>query len=161
MELAILLSLAASLCTAISSVCQRLGARHLEQCGEMRDFDAWLVFRLARPPMRLLGFAYMIAGFCTVAMLLTLHAIAPGPLAASQPGFTIGDPLTAILLGVFVFKESLGTSPGALAAEVAGLVVLALGVRTLSGSALITHTTQPRRPASGEAISRELTRRSR
>ncbi len=48
MELAILLSLAASVCTATFSVCQRLGARHLEQCGEMRGFDALLVFRLAR-----------------------------------------------------------------------------------------------------------------
>jgi drug/metabolite transporter (DMT)-like permease len=220
MELAILLSLAASLCTATSSICQRLGARHLEQSGEMRGFDAWLVFRLARQPTWLLGFACMIAGFAfqvaalhfgplalvqpimamellfvfgylalrsggsrrtrwrewaaavamsvyalmavgTRAMLLTSHAMAAGPLAASQPGFTIGDPVTAILLGAFVFKESLGTSPGALAAEVAGLVVLALGVWTLSRSALITHTTQPRRAASGEAISRELTRRSR
>ncbi len=292
MELAILLSLAASLCTATSSVCQRLGARRLEQCGQMRGFDAWLVFRLARQPAWLLGFACMLAGFAfqvsalhfgplalvqpilavellfvfgylalraggtrpgalagvgrrgrdvrghqrvsprgradrraastprpalwwlagagtavaaaiavavargggavasrrlpghrdrhhlglprgrhqgaelahsggpaaiftnwsvyvlmgvgAAAMLLTSHAIAAGPLAASQPGFTIGDPVTAILLGAFVFNERLATSPAALAAEVAGLVVLALGVRTLSRSALITETTGPR-----------------
>jgi hypothetical protein len=130
MELAIVLSLAASVCTATSSVCQRLGARHLERCGEMRGFDAWLVFRLARQPTWL-------------------------------PGFTIGDPATAILLGVFVFQERLASSPAALAAEVAGLVVLVLGVWTLSGSKLITHTTQPRRPEAGESKNRELTRRSR
>jgi hypothetical protein len=92
----------------------------------MRGFDAWLVFRLARQPTWLSGFACVIAGFGTVSMLVTSHAIAAGPLAASKPGFTIGDPVTAVLLGVFV-----------------------------------THTTQPRRPAPGEAISRELTRRSR
>jgi drug/metabolite transporter (DMT)-like permease len=309
MELAILLSLAASVCTATSSICQRLGARHLEQCGDMRGFDALLVFRLARQPVWLLGFACMLAGFAlqvsalhfgplalvqpilavellfvfsylalrsgaqgnrarwrewgaviamsagisvflraaaptggqdhapaalwwlaggatavaaaiaiaasrggsptrraaclgiatgivwgflaavikelsshtsggpaaiftnwsayvligvgTLAMLLTSHAMAAGPLAASQPGFTIGDPVTAVLLGVFIFKERLGTSPGALAAEVVGLVVLALGVWTLSGSALITDSTQPRRPEAGEATTRELTRRSR
>jgi drug/metabolite transporter (DMT)-like permease len=307
MELAILLSLVASLCTATSSVCQRLGARHLERCGEMRGFDAWLVFRLARQPVWLLGFVSMLAGFgfqitalrygplalvqpilavellfvfgylalrsggtrrtrwrewgaalamsagisvflraaaptggqdhapgtlwwlagagtavavviavavsrggsparraaClgiatgvtwgflaavikelsshlsggpaaiftnwsvyvlmgvgTLAMLLTSHAIAAGPLAASQPGFTIGDPVTAILLGAFLFSERLGTSPAALAAEVVGLVVLALGVRTLSGSALITETTKPPRPEAGEAQDRELTWRS-
>jgi hypothetical protein len=40
MELAIALSLAASVCTATSSVCQRLGARHLERCGEMRGYLA-------------------------------------------------------------------------------------------------------------------------
>jgi hypothetical protein len=44
MELAILLSVAASFCTATSSVCQRLGARTVKVTG----FDPWLVFRLAR-----------------------------------------------------------------------------------------------------------------
>jgi drug/metabolite transporter (DMT)-like permease len=307
MTLAILLSLVASLCTATSSICQRLGARHIERCGEMRGFDAWLVFRLARQPVWLLGFVSMLAGFgfqitalrygplalvqpilavellfvfgylalrsggtrrtrwrewgaalamsvgisvflraaaptggqdhapatqwwlagaatavaaCIavavsrggsptrraaslgvatgvtwgflaavikelsshlsggpaaiftnwsayvlmgvgiLAMLLTSHAIAAGPLAASQPGFTIGDPVTAILLGAFLFSERLGASPGALAAEVAGLVVLALGVWTLSGSALITESTKPPAPGAGEAQNRELTRRS-
>jgi drug/metabolite transporter (DMT)-like permease len=307
MDLAVVLSLAASLCTATSSVCQRLGAQRLERCGEMRGFDAWLVFRLARQPAWLLGFASMLAGFVfqisalrlgplalvqpilaaellfvfgylalrsggtirthwrewaaaiamsagisvflraaaptggqehapamlwwlagagtavaaavavaasrggspsrraaclgiatgvtwgflaavikelsshvsggptaiftnwsvyvlmgvgAAAMLLTSHAMAAGPLAASQPGFTIGDPVTAILLGAFLFSERLGTSPAALAAEVAGLVVLALGVRTLSGSALITGPPQPPRPETGEAKSPELTRRS-
>jgi|HubBroStandDraft_2_1064218.scaffolds.fasta_scaffold956780_2 hypothetical protein len=124
MELAILLSLAASVCTATSSVCQRLGARHLERCGEMRGFDALLVFRLARQPTWPLGFACVMTA------------------------------------GIFVFQERLATSPAAMAAEVAGLIVLALGVRTLSGSELITHTTQPRRPEAGEATNRELTRRS-
>ena len=73
MELAILLSLAASLCTATSSVCQRLGAQHLEAqhleaqhleaqhldhngSAQVPGFDAWLVFRLARQPTWLLGF---------------------------------------------------------------------------------------------------------
>ena len=306
MELAIVLALTASLFTATSSVCQRLGARHLERCGEMRGFDVWLVFRLARQPAWLLGFVCMLAGFgfqisalrfgplalvqpilavellfvfgylalrsggtrqtrwrewgaaiamsagisvflraaaptggqdhapaglwwlagagtavavaiavavsrggsptrraaClgiatgvtwgflaavikelsshlsggltaiftnwsvyvlmgvgTLAMLLTSHAMAAGPLAASQPGFTIGDPVTAILLGAFVFSEHLATSPAALAAEVAGLVVLALGVWTLSGSTLITGTTttKPLRPEAGEAKNPELT----
>ena len=132
----------------------------------MRGFDALLVFRLARQPAWLLGFACMLAGFAfQVSALrfgpLTSHAMAAGPLAASQPGFTTGDPVTAILLGVFLFNERLGTSPAAMAAEVAGLLVLALGVWTLSGSALITDTTQPRRTGAGEAESRELTRRSR
>jgi hypothetical protein len=59
MELAILLSVAASFCTATSSVCQRLGARTVKVTG----FDPWLVFRLARQPVWLLGFASMLAGF--------------------------------------------------------------------------------------------------
>jgi hypothetical protein len=104
---------------------------------------------------------YVLMGVGTLAMLLTSHAMAAGPLAASQPGFTIGDPVTAILLGAFLFSEHLATSPGALAAEVAGLVVLALGVWTLSGSTLITGTTtEPLRPETGEAKDPELTGRS-
>ena len=46
--------------------------------------------------------------------LLVSHALAAGPLAASQPGFTIGDPMTAALLGVFLFDESLRTGAAAL-----------------------------------------------
>ena len=53
MEKAILLAVAASLCTATASVCQRIGARSSETAG----FDVWLVFRLARQPVWLLGVA--------------------------------------------------------------------------------------------------------
>jgi drug/metabolite transporter (DMT)-like permease len=308
MELAILLSLAASICTATSSICQRLGARHLEAGGhQVHGFDLWLVFRLATQPVWLLGFAAMIAGFVlqvaalhfgplalvqpiltvellfvfgylamhtrcrgmrwhewlaaaamsagvsvflraaspsagqphapalswwlgglataaaasaaiaasrggsdtrraaflgvatgvswgfiaavskelsshivggpaaiftnwsvyvliaagSAVMLLTSHAMAAGPLAASQPGFTLGDPITAILLGSFLFSETLQTSPAALAAQVLGLAVLALGVWALSRSDLITGhaAAQPGGPAQRPA-ERELTRRS-
>jgi drug/metabolite transporter (DMT)-like permease len=299
MELAVLLSVAASFFTATSSVCQRLGARSVTVTG----FDPWLVFRLARRPVWLLGFASMLAGFglqvvalhygplalvqpilatellfvfaylavvtamrqhrrvqvrdwlAAVAMsggislflgsaapsggrshapaslwwlagliiggcvvlavflstrlssagpgapsdreatarravhraailgaatgvawgfvaavikelsshigqgvgavfsnwavyvllvtgaatfLLVSHALAAGPLAASQPGFTIGDPITAALLGVFLFDESLRTGAAALAGEVAGLAILVAGVVALSHSRLIT-----------------------
>jgi hypothetical protein len=74
MEKAVLLAVAASLCTATASVCQRAGARNT---GPAAGFDARLIVRLA------------------ATMLLAAHALASGPLAASQPGFTILDPLTA------------------------------------------------------------------
>ena len=52
MEVAILLSLAASFCTATSSVCQRLGARNLDAREPgVTGFDPLLVFRLARRPV--------------------------------------------------------------------------------------------------------------
>jgi hypothetical protein len=93
---------------------------------------------------------YALAVTGAVAMLLTSHAMAAGPLAASQPGFTIGDPVIAILLGALLFGEHLGASPAALAAEVLGLIVLAIGVWTLSGSELITATSRrPESPAGG------------
>ena len=72
------------------------------------------------------------------AMLLASHALAAGPLAASQPGFTIGDPLTAALLGAFLFGESMRTGAVALVWELAGLAVLVAGVAALSHSRLIT-----------------------
>jgi drug/metabolite transporter (DMT)-like permease len=76
MEKAILLAVAASLCTATASVCQRLGARTSEPAG----FDPWLVFRLARRPVWLLGVASMILGFGF--QLTALHF---GALALVQP----------------------------------------------------------------------------
>ena len=76
MEKAILLASAASLCTATASVCQRLGARSNETTG----FDVWLVFRLARRPVWLLGVASMILGFA-----FQLSALHYGELALVQP----------------------------------------------------------------------------
>jgi drug/metabolite transporter (DMT)-like permease len=76
MEKAILLALAASLCTATASVCQRKGAMTADTPG----FDVWLVFRLARQPVWLLGVGTMILGF-----LLQLTALHFGALALVQP----------------------------------------------------------------------------
>ena len=87
------------------------------------------------------AYALMAAG--AAAMLLTAHAMAAGPLAASQPGFTIFDPVTATLLGVFLFGEHLGNSPPDLAAELAGLVLLAGGAWALSRSELVVDYRDP------------------
>jgi drug/metabolite transporter (DMT)-like permease len=76
LEKAILLALVASFCTATSSVCQRLGARR----NPTAHFDAWLVFRLARQPIWLLGVGSMILGF-----LFQISALRFGPLALVQP----------------------------------------------------------------------------
>ena len=76
MEKAILFAVMASFCTATASVCQRIGARSSESAG----FDIWLVFRLARRPIWLLGVGSMIGGF-----LFQLTALRYGPLALVQP----------------------------------------------------------------------------
>jgi hypothetical protein len=86
---------------------------------------------------------YVLAVTGAAAFLLVSHALASGPLAASQPGFTILDPLTASLLGLFLFGESMRTGQLALAGEVAGLGVLAAGVVALSRSRLITGDEHP------------------
>jgi len=82
------------------------------------------------------AYALMAAG--AAGMLLTAHAMAAGPLAASQPGLTVSDPVTATLLGVLVFGEHLANSPWDLAAEFLGLALLAGGAWALSQSRLVT-----------------------
>ena len=76
MEKALLLAIAASLCTATASVCQRLGAKS----DQTAAFDVWLVFRLARRQAWLLGIASMILGFA-----FQLSALRYGALALVQP----------------------------------------------------------------------------
>jgi drug/metabolite transporter (DMT)-like permease len=95
MDKAIALALAASVCTATSSVCQRLGARSTSQT---KGLDVWLLFRLARRPIWLLGIASMILGF--VFQLTALHY---GALALVQPILSLE------LLFVFGYMAVLGS----------------------------------------------------
>jgi hypothetical protein len=95
MENAILLSLLASLCTATSSVCQRIGARS----DEAEGFDLRLLWRLARRPVWLLGLASMILGFA-----FQISALHFGPLALVQPVLALE------LLFVFAYMALLGRS---------------------------------------------------
>src|SRR5437899_952386 len=77
MDKAVLLAVAAALCTATASVCQRAGARNT---GPTAGFDARLIVRLARQPAWLLGIAAMIGGF-----IFQLTALRFGELALVQP----------------------------------------------------------------------------
>lgn len=81
---------------------------------------------------------YVLISVGATTLLLASHALAAGPLAASQPGFTILDPLSATLLGIFLFSEHIQASPPALAGEGLGLLLLITGVTVLSHSRLIT-----------------------
>ena len=92
---------------------------------------------------------YVLMAAGAAAMLLTAHAMAAGPLAASQPGFTLLDPLTATILGVALYREDVDTSPAALAAQAVALVALAVGARALSRGALLDAATVP--PGGGGA----------
>ena len=107
MEKAILLAAAACCCTAAASVCQRMGAKNSQT-------------------------SLIAAGAAT--MLLASHALAAGPLAAAQPGFTILDPLSASLLGVFLFGEHIRTGAADLAGEALALGVVIGAAVTLSRS---------------------------
>lgn len=87
---------------------------------------------------------YVLVVVGAASLMLASHALAAGPLAASQPGFTILDPLSATLLGMFLFNEHIQTSPLHLAGVALGLALLAVGVTALSHSHLIADGGQPR-----------------
>ena len=80
---------------------------------------------------------YVLVAAGAATMLLASHALAAGPLAASQPGFTILDPLTASLLGVFLFGEHIQTRPWNLAGEALALALVIAGASVLSRSCFI------------------------
>src|SRR2546430_5273909 len=75
MDKAILLAVAASVCTATASLCQRKGAKDNETAG----FDARLVVRLAPRPLRLLGIAPVIGGGVFPTTPPAPRPPAPGP----------------------------------------------------------------------------------
>ena len=106
---------------------------------------------------------YLLLAAGAATMLLASHALAAGPLAASQPGFTILDPLAASLLGVFLFGEHIQTGAGALAGEALALAVVIAGAAALSRSSLIAgenapaagqHQAAPSRAASSASATR-------
>ena len=80
---------------------------------------------------------YVLVLVGAASMLLSTHAFQAGPLAASQPGFTIVDPLVASLLGVFIFKEHFQTAPVDVVVEGVALVALVAGVVAISRSRLV------------------------
>lgn len=71
------------------------------------------------------------------AFFLVSNAFQAGPLAASQPGLTIVDPLVASFLGVFLFGDHIRHDPVDLLGEAVALVVLVAGVVMLSRSSLV------------------------
>jgi drug/metabolite transporter (DMT)-like permease len=149
METAILLAVAASLCTATSSVCQRMAAKSSQATG----FDAQLVFRLARRPVWLLGIASMILGFIFQLTALHFGALAlVQPILAAELLFVFGylavagsgrvkrrDWLAAAVMsaGIGVFLRVASPSGGRLHAPgsswlVAGLVVVGVALMALA-----------------------------
>ncbi len=96
---------------------------------------------------------YVLIGTGAGSLLIASHALAAGPLAASQPGFTIVDPLAASLLGMFVFGEHVEAGVTDLAGEALALALLLTGVVVLSHSRLVQGETEsapaPARPQTG------------
>jgi drug/metabolite transporter (DMT)-like permease len=97
---------------------------------------------------------YVLVGAGAASLLLASHALAAGPLAASQPGFTILDPLSASLLGLFVFGEHFQAGTVDLALEALALALLVGGVSALSHSHLIVGEEETRTAAAFDEAGR-------
>lgn len=80
-------------------------------------------------------YALVVSG--AVGMFLVSNAFQAGPLAASQPGLTIVEPVVASLLGVTLFGEHIRNGVGELCAESVLLVVLVGSVVLLSKSPIV------------------------
>ena len=76
-------------------------------------------------------------------LILASHALASGPLAASQPGFTILDPLWASLLGLFLYGERIHAGVLDLVLEALALALIIAGVSALSHSHLVAGENRP------------------
>jgi drug/metabolite transporter (DMT)-like permease len=98
---------------------------------------------------------YLLIAAGAATMLLASHALAAGPLAASQPGFTILDPLSAGLLGVFLFGEHIRTGTADLAGEALALAAVIAAAAALSHSCHIagenSHPSDPVKPTVSSA----------
>lgn len=71
---------------------------------------------------------YVLAAVGMVALWLMESAFNAGPLHASLPAITAGEPISGIALGIVVFGDKLHTSPGLLAVQAAGFAALIAGV---------------------------------
>jgi len=72
--------------------------------------------------------AYALVGAGALGTWLTQNAFSAGPLQASLPAISAGEPLIGILLGVIVFGDRIQISPGLLAIQAGGVAALVVGV---------------------------------
>ena len=72
--------------------------------------------------------AYSLVATGAVGLLLMQSAFSAGPLHASLPTITAGEPVAGILLGIVVFGDQISLSPASLAMHAGGLAALVVGV---------------------------------
>ena len=80
---------------------------------------------------------YALLASGAVAMFLVSNAFQAGPLAASQPGLTIVEPVVASLLGITLFGEHVRSGTWELCAEAILVAVLVGSVVLLSRSRIV------------------------
>ncbi len=96
------------------------------------------------------GLAYALVGACEGGRhLADAERVSAGPLQASLPAISAGEPLIGILLGVIVFGDRIQISPGLLAIQAGGVAALVVGVVMVASdpalSQLREQASKPRR----------------
>ena len=72
--------------------------------------------------------AYSLVAVGVIALWLMQSAFSSAPLHASLPGVTAAEPVSGIVLGVVAFRENVPAAPWLIALQVAGLIMLVVGV---------------------------------
>jgi multidrug transporter EmrE-like cation transporter len=80
---------------------------------------------------------YALAFAAIFALVVVQSAFQSGPLPASMPILDTLEPLTAAVVGVAIFGESLRTTPIAVVFEVLGIVAVVAGIWTLDRSPVV------------------------
>ncbi|MCO6009776.1 DMT family transporter [Actinoallomurus purpureus] len=92
---------------------------------------------------------YALVVIAVVALLLAQSAFDAAPIGISLPAMTAVEPIIGIVLGIVVFAEHLRLSEAALAAEVAGLVMIVAGIGVLGRSSFLGKPGQDTAPEGG------------
>ena len=80
---------------------------------------------------------YTMAVVAALGMIVQQSAFQAGPLPASIPVMDATEPTVAVLIGVFVFAEAVGTSALALAGEAVGICAILAGIVALDRSPVV------------------------
>lgn len=80
-------------------------------------------------------YAVIVVG--VTGLIIVQSAFQAGPLTASQPALIIVDPIASIVLGVWLFHDSLASRPEDIVLEAATLLVMVSGVFVLSRSPIV------------------------
>ena len=89
---------------------------------------------------------YSLIAVSLIALWLMESAFNAAPLHISLPGITAAEPISGIVLGVVVFRDSVDVSAGAIALEAGGLVALLVGVIMVSRSPALARLRRLRSP---------------
>src|ERR1022692_4437674 len=105
-------------------------------------------------------------GYSLIAVSLTgiwlmESAFNAGPLHISLPGITAAEPVSGIVLGIVVFRDSVHVSPGTLALQAAGLAALLIGVIMVARSPALGGLGGPPRRAPAPSATLLAARRRR